>query len=355
MRIGVDIKALRSNTAGIGVYLRSLLRELERLDRRNEYFLFTPAPVAFEPRAANFKLIVKPTRLPGILWQQLELPRLAKRHRLDVFWGPEQTIFCLGGSRVHKVLTVHDFAYRRFPKTLQNSVLWILRTFGTASLWRADALVCVSWWTRRELLHFYPKCEGKAFVVENGVAVPQLERRERGNFLLFSGSLEPRKNLGNLLTALELLAERGIEVPLKIAGPSGWKNSAFEERLGHSKIAKNVTVLGYVPHEELFRLYSTCAALVFPSLYEGFGLPALEALAAGARVLTSAGTPMQDFLGGLGTYFDPHSPKSIAGAISAFLDSDKAYSEGELQKRQEILSRLTWANAAKKLLKVFEA
>lgn len=355
MRIGVDIKALRSNTAGIGVYLRSLLRELERLDRRNEYFLFTPAKVAYEPHARNFKLVVSESRLPGILWQQLALPRLAKELALDVFWGPEQTIFCLGGRRLHKVLTVHDFAYRRFPQTLQGSVLWILRTFGAASIRRADAVVCVSRWTRRELLHFYPQCGGKAFVVENGVTAPRLEARERGKFLLFSGSLEPRKNLGNLLSALEILADKGVEVPLKIAGPCGWKNSEFEARLRHSKIAKQVTLLGYVPHEELFRLYGTCAALVFPSLYEGFGLPALEALAAGARVLTSKNTPMQDFLGELGLYFDPTSPESIAGAIQGFLNSDKAYSKSELDTRRAILSRLTWENAARNLIKVFEA
>ena len=355
MRIGVDIKALRSNSAGIGVYLRSLLRELEALDRKNEYFLFTPAPVAFEPHSENFKLVVRESRLPGILWQQLLLPGLAKEYALDVFWGPEQTIFCLGGRRLHKVLTVHDFAYRRFPATLRTSVLWILRTFGAASILRADAIVCVSRWTRRELLHFYPKCEGKAFVVENGVSAPKLEARPRGNFLLFSGSLEPRKNLGNLLSALELLAERGVEVQLKIAGPDGWKNSDFETHLRTSKVAKNVTLLGFVPHEELFRLYSTCAALVFPSLYEGFGLPALEALAAGTHVLTSAGTPMQEFLGGLGSYFDPRSPESIAAAIEAFLKTRKVPSQSELELRQAILSRLTWQNAAKNLLKVFEA
>jgi glycosyltransferase involved in cell wall biosynthesis len=359
MRIGIDVKLLRTNSAGIKVYLENLLDELQRIDRQNEYILFSPAPVAYPLFAPNFSYAIFPTRLPGILWQQYELPKHAQKQKIDVFWGPEQTLFLRRPKGIQKVLTVHDFVYRRYPKTMQRSVRAITGYYGTRSLKKSDTIVCISKFTAQELHRLYPSIpEHQIRTIPNGIVHDNTvqEPLPKKDFLFFSGSMEPRKNLRRLLKALESLAKKGIRIPLKIAGPTGWHNKAFRELLESSPIRDSIEILGFVSPEELRNLYKSCKAFVFPTLYEGFGLPALEALQNGARVLTSKDSPMQEFLGSLGIYFDPHDSDSIARAIETlYLNPEKiSYSEKENEKRLSILKRYTWEHAAKKMKAIFE-
>jgi len=359
MRIGIDVKLLRTNSAGIKVYLESLLNELQKLDHKNEYVLFSPAPVSYELFAPNFSYAIFRTHLPGILWQQYELPKLAKKQKIDVFWGPEQTLFLRRPKGIQKVLTVHDFVYRRYPKTMQRSVRAITGYYGTRSLSKSDAIVCISKFTAAELQRFYPSIpKQRISVIPNGIVHENTVKKisSKKDFLFFSGSMEPRKNLRRLLKALEILAQKGIRIPLKIAGPTGWHNKAFRELLGKSPIRDSVEILGFVSAKELQDLYKNCKGFVFPTLYEGFGLPALEALQNGARVLTSKNSPMQEFLGTLGIYFDPENTESIASAIETLYRNPEriSYSEKENEKRLEILKRYSWERAAKKMIAIFE-
>lgn len=359
MRIGIDVKLLRSNSAGIKVYLESLLDELQKIDSQNEYILFSPAPVSYPLSAPNFSYAISRTRLPGILWQQYELPKLAKSKAVDVFWGPEQTLFLRKPKGIRKVLTVHDFVYRRYPKTMQRSVRAITAYYGTRSLAKSDVIVCISNFTAQELKKFYPSiADSKIQIIPNGIsqAATVQDPLPKEDFLFFSGSMEPRKNLRRLLKALEILAQKGVSAKLKIAGPTGWRNKAFRELLENSPIKDSVEILGFVSKDELQNLYKTCKGFVFPTLYEGFGLPALEALQNGARVLVSKDSPMQEFLGSLGIYFDPQDPESMASAIeSLYRNPDKLiYSQKENTKRLDILKQYTWEHAAKKLKSVFE-
>lgn len=361
MRIGIDIKCLRYNNAGIGRYLRSILSALQEIDSHNEYFLFTPSATTFKPTKDNFKVIVCKSKIkqPGILWQQNVLPTFIKKNNIDVFWGPEQTIPHARLKNVAKVLTVHDFVYKRYPKTMVKSVLLINKIFGRASIKNADIICPVSEFTQKELFHFFPKVrKEKVHVVYNGVnSYSPKACSKRGENLLFVGSLEPRKNLENLLLALEILHGEGIDIPLTITGPSGWKNTNIHKKLEKTSIANNVQHLGFVTEETLNELYNNCAAVIFPSFYEGFGLPVLEALAHRAPVLTTQGSVMEEIAGKFATYFNANEPASIASAIKKFYtERESRYneikaSEGELQG---LVNRYSWANAARALLEQFE-
>ena len=160
------------------------------------------------------------------------------------------------------------------------------------------------------------------------------QKRIEEDFLLFTGSLEPRKNLKTLLRALEILKEKGYSPKLKIAGPAGWKNKSFRAALENSSIREFVEILGFLSKEKLEHLYATTKAFVFPSLYEGFGLPVLEALNAKARVFTSENSPMQEILGKLGIYFSPESEYSLAESLEKlYLNSTLSfYTEKELEE-----------------------
>lgn len=376
MRIGIDIKCLRTNNSGIGRYTRSLLDALQQVDIRNEYVLFSPSPVDYDITNPKWKTVVVPTKLPGILWQQLALPLALKDEHIDVVWGPEQTIPVIGLSKGYKatgkdhkeisssteiasVLTIHDFVYRRFPGTMRKSVLWITRTFGGKSIKKATAIVPVSDFTKNELFHFYPKVnKDKVEVVSCAVGSAQnlsdgqtLNNAARKDQLLFVGSLEPRKNLQTLVRALEILKSRGMDVPLVMTGPRGWKNQTIKDMLNTSSVAANIEHKGFVSDEELRNLYKESAAVIFPSVYEGFGLPALEALAYGAPVLTSKGTAMESILGDCGLFFDPKSVEDMANVIEGFWKERKVVPEAS---RVALLSKYSWQNSARKLIEVFQ-
>lgn len=362
MRIGIDIKCLRYNNAGIGRYLRSMLGALQEIDSENEYFLFTPSASSFKPSKQNFKVIVCKSKIrqPGILWQQNTLPSFIRKNNIDVFWGPEQTIPSARLGKTAKVLTVHDFVYKRYPETMVKSVLWINKFFGRKSIKTADIICPVSKFTQRELVHFFPKVNPeKIRIVCCGVDSHMAAKQnfQRGTNLLFVGSLEPRKNLGNLLQALEILHGEGIDIPLTITGPSGWKNTNIHKKLEKTSIANNVQYLGFVTEQTLNELYDTCAAVIFPSVYEGFGLPVLEALSHGTPVLTTQGSVMEEVAGSFANYFDASSPTSIANAIKAFY-SEIALRYKDMETRnfklQELVNQFSWKNSAQKLLDQFQ-
>ncbi len=356
MRIGVDIKCLRTNNSGIGRYTRSLLDALQEVDLINEYVLFSPSPVDYKPTNPKWRSVVVPTKLPGILWQQLALPLALKDEHIDVIWGPEQTIPVRGLGRIKSILTIHDFVYRRYPDTMRRSVLWITRIFGGLSIKKADEIIPVSEFTKGELAHFYPKADlNKVDVVSCGVKLPEERSAEkecqapdcRKDQLLFAGSLEPRKNLPALIQALEILQKKGIEVPLVLTGPQGWKNLSVKDMLKKSPVAQQIQHKGFVSDEELDSLYRESAAVVFPSVYEGFGLPILEAVSRGTPVLTSQGTVMESILGDCGIYFNPNSPESIAKAIEEFWGHRTVISS-------KLAEQYTWENSARKLIDVFQ-
>lgn len=363
MRIGIDIKCLRYNNAGIGRYLRCILDALQKIDSQNEYLLFAPTEAPFEPTAPNFKVKVckSEIKLPGILWQQSTLPGIIRENALDIFWGPEQTLPVGNTGKTIRVLTVHDLVYKRFPETMAKSVLWVNKIFGNKSIEVADAICPVSKFTQNEIAHFYPEInKDKMHLVccgtETGTTEPKPQRR--GENLLFVGSLEPRKNLPTLIRALEILHDEGIDIPLTMTGPKGWRNKSIHDILSKTPIANNITHLGYVDDSTLGELYDTCAAVVFPSLYEGFGLPAIEALAHRAPLLTTKGSSMEEITGEFAIYFDANDPTSIADAIRSFYSNREAAEQKlrqESAKLNELLARYSWENSARALLRLFES
>ena len=362
MRIGIDIKCLRYNNSGIGRYLYSLLDALQQIDNENEYFLFSPHAIEYPIKNKNFKLcpysgkFAFQKKLPGILWQQLTLPRLLKQYQIDVFWGPEQTL-PLGKSDCKKILTVHDFVYKRYPETMRKSVRWINNHIGEKSILEANVVAVNSDFTKAELLHFHPSIAlDKIAVVPCGIncVVTPLCANPQRKGLLFVGSLEPRKNFGNLVKALEILDKKGIQVTLTMTGPKGWKNSSENSLLQNSPVAKNIQHFGFVSDDDLKNLYANSAAVIFPSVYEGFGLPVLEALNYKTPVLTTKGSVMEEIAGDCGIYFDAQNPESIAQTIEAFLNGPQDFLRDKEDKRKAILEKYQWKNSAKQLVEIFE-
>ena len=365
MRIAIDIKCLRYNNSGIGRYLTSMLDALQKLDQVNEYLLFSPQPIDYRITNPNFILCPTPgmeilgKNLPGILWQQKTLVKALRKNNVDIFWGPEQTL-AVPDCNCKKILTVHDFVHKRYPQTMRRSVRWINNHIGEKSILCADKIAVVSKFTQQELKHFYPQVPDQNIaIVPNGTRLQefqnQLSTSTRKKQLLFVGSLEPRKNLKNLIQAIEILKTEGMEIPLILTGPKGWKNETEVDLLRNSPVAQNITHLGFVSDSKLRELYATSAAVIFPSFYEGFGLPVLEALAVKTPVLTTRNSVMESIAGSCGIYFDAGDPMDMAKTIREYFSSKNPWTflEDKEKERQEILDTYRWENSARKLMEIF--
>lgn len=310
MRVGLDVSPLRQTRAGTARYVRGLLEHAEV-----EYARLGWGSVGRVSAVAR-----------DLLWYPLLLPRKARD--LDVLHCP--TFRAPPRCRVPLVVTVHDLAVLRHPLTFNRWTRGYSRALVPRAVRAASLLIAVSEFTRAELIELLAIPEERVKVVPNGVEAdfrPDGPAAE-GEYVLAVGTLEPRKNLVRLAEAAHRL---GLE--LRVAGAHGW---------GGVRLPQGVRTLGFVPDARLAELYRGAICLAYPSLYEGFGIPILEAMACGAPVVTSRGGATEETAGGAAVLVDPLDPSAIAAGI-----------EGTVARRGELraagLARaapFTWARAA---------
>ena len=363
-RVGVDLCALVHRPTGIGVYTLALLRELAALDRFELVGLVHREPEARAALAAiGVAVEIQPAPL-GVIWQQLLLPRRLAAGDIDLFWSPLLTL--PRRSPVPTVVTVHDLAVLHVPDTLSLKVRWSLLPFLGHSVERAGAVVAVSEAMARELAHAWPQAVARIVTIHNGVdpefrpadaesiAATRARLAAPGGYLLYAGTVEPRKNLDLLLEAWETLAsERGEQLPpLLLAGPYGWKSRHLERRIA-ALAPRGVRRLGRLERPELVAAIQAASLFVYPSFYEGFGLPAAEAMACGVAVVAADRSSLPEVVGDAGLLIDPEDPHALAAALARLLD-DPALA-AELGRRGiERAARYSWPRGALALAELFD-
>ncbi len=328
--IAVDLRALVPAATGIGVYTRSLLLALaERGGARYVGMAHRPPREGAELAAAGIA-VERQDALLGVLWQQLALPRRLARGDVDLFWSPLITLPLR--CPVPAVATVHDLTVLLYPETHTLKVRLSLLPFLRRSFEAARRLVTISEATARDLAFHFPQCAEKIRVVYPGIdsefrpgepAEIAATRRELGapaGYVLYAGTLEPRKNVGRLLDAWEgLRGEDARMLPLVLAGPYGWGSERLARRI--QALAPEVTAVGRVDRARLVRIFQAARVFVYPSLYEGFGFPAAEALACGVPVITSDTSSLPEVVGDAGLLVDPRDAPGIAARIKGLLDN----------------------------------
>jgi glycosyltransferase involved in cell wall biosynthesis len=360
--IAVDLRALVPEETGIGVYTRALLLELAaRGGFRYTGLAHRPPRGAAELTAAGIPTEDEPAPL-GVIWQQLRLPRRLRQGDLDLLWSPLMTLPLR--CPVPAVATVHDLTTLLLPEAHRLKVKWSILPFLRSSLERADRLVAVSHATARDVAFHFPQAARKVRVVHHGIG-PEYRpgtpegiaaiRQELGapeGYILYVGTLEPRKNIGAILDAWEALHHEDPRLPpLILAGGYGWSSRHLVRRI-EALAAKGVRSLGHVDRAQLVRVFQGARVFVYPSLYEGFGLPPAEAMACGIPTVVSDASSLPEVVGDAGIRVPLGDVGSLAMAVQGLLqDPVRAAEMGA--RGLERSARFRWDRAAREMEEVF--
>ena len=350
-RIGVNaLYLIPGGVGGTEIYLRRLLAALASIDAKNDYFVYTNRETAADlvPRQANFhwkpQAVHAKLRPARILWEQCVLPFQAVR--LDVLFNPGFTSPVLAPCPL--VTVFHDLQHVRHPEYFR----WFDLPFWKLLLWasahRARRLIAVSEATRADLVRVYGLPREKIDVVLHGVE-PEfflLDRTHTEPFVLCVSTLHPHKNLDRLIRAY---ARRKRDWRLIIAGLRGFFADALDGLIAELGVQDSVQLTGWIPREELLQLYARAQASVYPSTFEGFGMPVLEAMAAGIPVACSDIAPLREVAGDAALFFDPLSEDEIAGALERIV-TDEALRGRLAEAGRERARSLTWERAARETL-----
>lgn len=368
IRIGVNAHLLSLaesyRSAGINWYLYNLLQHLPAADPAIGYTLFMNEPRYQAGAGVQVRLSCLPTRHPAarILWEQAVQPWAARREGVDLLHGPAFVGPLLSGRPF--VVTIHDLSFLRYPHNFRAGNRRYLQVFTRLSVQRARRVIAVSESTKRDVVHYYGIPPDRVDVIYHGVdaqfqPLPAADvaafRAGQGlpeRFLLFVGTLEPRKNVAHLLQAYARLP--GPRPPLVLVGGKGWLYDEIFARVETLGLAGEVRFAGYVPAGDLPWWYNAAELFVYPSLYEGFGLPVLEAMACGVPVVCSDVSSLPEVAGDAALLVDPLDTNDLAEAMTCALE-EADLRQGMIAKGLAQAARFSWERAARQLVDTFDA
>lgn len=359
MKIGIDISALgERNYTGIGVYVSNLVKYLARIDQDNEYYL------CYRFSRLKYCWLKNPVKQSNFHFKIIQEPlNYFFQRKLDIFHGPAERL--PGFRHPHKIVTIHDLSVTReddfhakdFKRLIMNRYDRLIRRK------QADAIITVSGNSKKEICEYYQIDPDRVHVVHNGVdeIFKKMAETDLNNalgrlniskpYVFCAGALQERKNMVRLVKAFAKLSRQVDEIQLLFAGKPTWKFENVQRAIIESRIEQKVRFLGHVSQPDLIALYSGALMFAFPSLYEGFGLPILEAMACGCPVVTSRTTSMPEIAGDAAILVDPLSVDEIAAGMMRFMD--KGEREIFAKKGYERVKNFTWQNTARRTLAVY--
>lgn len=374
MKIGFDITALSMPKTGIGQYQYNLLNSLFKMDSKNEYCLY-----AFNLRDnnkytdLNFEMPYKnvnmhaykiPQRLITAWWMMIRYPNLEQiTEDCDIYQISE---ICQQPTNKKTVAFIHDLTTKFFPNyhLIKNKILYHHRFKNIKKY--ANAILTNSEYTKNDIIEHLGIDAGRIFVTPFGTnkrfrplldedIKPVLQKYNIYTpYICYLGTIEPRKNLNNLFKAFyQLKQQESIPHRLVLIGKEGWYYENIYKKINELNLDGDVIKTGFVPDEEIPHLLNGADIFVYPSFYEGFGLPVLEAMACGTPVVTSQTSSLPEVCGDAAKYINPKKPEDIAEKLFEFIKSEQErdkFSELGLKRAQ----KFSWENCAKETLKVYE-
>ncbi len=375
MKIAIDIREAGGEKAGKGWYTFHLVQNLLKIDATNDYILYARDGI---PGFSQFKNAqIKLFSGKSFFWHY-RVARDIKKQKADIFFAPSSYIIPgILPSTIKTILTIHDLIAFLYPNTHNKKATIIEKLLLRRALRRAAHVCTVSENTRADLLERFHYDSQKITTVycgagEEFLPIPKENLKDfivqtnlPAKFFLAVGTLEPRKNYLNLIKAFKKVSDLNPDYHLIIVGKNGWGRSlrsALHLSYGYEKIhanikenylTKKIHLLGYLSNKSLVNLYSLATALVFPSLYEGFGLPPLEALQCGCPIIASNTSSIPEVVGAAALFINPESPDQITGAMLKIIKEPQLATQlrakGLIQAK-----KFSWKNSAKQLLEIFQ-
>jgi glycosyltransferase involved in cell wall biosynthesis len=368
MRIAIDVTSMPREKVGAGYYMQNLVKGLAEIPSANRYLVFAPRDDVASFGVANtgfsFDSFGIDSRIGRLLWEQTVLPIRLRQHRADLLHSTHYTIPILGGAR--RIVTFHDMTFFLYPEMHTSYKRFFFRMMISISSRRANAIIADSESTRQDILRLLKLDPAKVYAVPLGVSpqfrpihdraeIESIRRKYHlpEQLILHVGVLEPRKNMSRLVQTFKQIVSRGFPHHLVFVGRKGWMYGELFQTIRELGIADRVIFTGYVPGEELPLLFNAADLSVYPSLYEGFGLPVLEAMACGVPVVTSNISSMPEIAGDAGILVNPRDVNELADAMCRVL-TDRALHD-ELAHKGRARSKLfTWERTARETLAVYE-
>ncbi len=374
LRIAIDYTSAINQNAGIGRFVRSLVSSVVNMDTTDQFLLLHAAPnpgrEPIYPSNANVsrRVLRVNERLMNIVWHRLQVPFPADwlTGPIDLFHSPDFVMPPVRAAR--SILTVHDLAFLLYPECADARLRAYLERVVPRSAQRADYVVADSENTRNDVICLLGVPPERVTVVPGGVdpsfmpvddpvrlaAIRQLiGLDETTPYILFIGVIEPRKNLVGLIEAFDILkARRPLPHKLVVVGRRGWLSDGTMERADRSPYRDEIIFPGFIPDGELASLYSAAETFAFPSHYEGFGLPVLEAMACGTPVVASRASSLPEIVGDAGMQVDPDDPERLASALELLALNPEMradFSERGIARA----ATFTWEAAAQVMIDVY--
>ena len=374
MRIGIDCRTILNiqfgELAGVGHYTYYLIKYLLEIDKENEYILFfydrrIKAPEFEQP---NVKIVYFPGlenigKIP-FFYRHWFIPQILRLYRLDIYHNPANIIPFFHFKK--SVITVHDLAVYKHPEWFPAGQFFNIRILIPWSIAKAKKIIAVSQNTKDDLIKLFNVRKDKIEVIHEGVEDYSNLPVEEGKigdkikikdpYFVFIGTLEPRKNLGRLIEAFAefLKISQNQNFKLVLAGKKGWKFEPIFATIEKLGLKDKVIYLGYIGLEEKINLLKNAVALTYPSLYEGFGLPLIEAMNLGVPIITSNIASIPELVIDNAILIDPYDIGSIKAAMQKIATDDQLR-ESLAKKGRGIAQNFTWQECAKKTLTVYES
>lgn len=365
MIIGIDgNEANVKKQVGVSVYTSNLLSYFQKqahTDLRFIVYLREKPKSSMPPETDFFKYRI----VSGIfLWSQLFLPLYLQMHReIDIFFSPAHYSprFC----PVPLVVTIHDLSYLYFPDEFLKKDYYKLKNWTEYSLKKAKKIIAVSKSTKKDLNKFYPSVEEKVTVVYNGFeknsdksATPDenfliMNDLKAGKYILYVGTLQPRKNINTLIKSFALLKKQYPDFKLVITGKKGWLYDKIFEEVKKQQLEENVIFTDFIPDSDVALLYKNAFCFVLPSLYEGFGLPILEAMSYNCPVITSHSSSLPEIGGDACLYFDSNDEKDLLEDLKLLITDENVRKE-LIEKGKERVKLFSWETCGRETLNILK-
>ncbi|MCX6765967.1 MAG: glycosyltransferase family 1 protein [Candidatus Moranbacteria bacterium] len=382
MRIGIDIRCLvEGRHTGVEEYTINLLHHLFAIDKKNRYVLFLNSfrkpnfdfSEFAEYKNVSVKKFNYPNKLLNFLFWYFDWPKIDRLiGGTDVMFFPN-IIFSAWSKKSKAVFTIHDLSFERYPETFSaKRRLWHVFINPKKICGKADRIISVSDSTKNDLQEIYEIPEGKIKTIYNGVS-GKFSPIDRNNsklvivkekyklpykFVLYLGTIEPRKNIIGVIRAYNQL--RKLNHPelerhkLVIAGASGWKQKQIFEEIGKSPFQSDIIFAGFIDDKDKPAVYNLASLFVYPSFFEGFGFPPLEAMSCGIPVIASNNSSFPETVGSAGVMTDPDKPDEIYRAMKEIL-LDKKLQEQFREKGIAQVRKFDWRKTAQEFLKIIQS